>query len=287
MRIILICLFLSISSIQCMELVEPTCSREKMLAIARIDMTNLTDGQYHLCRAISENDEETIEDITLFHPYGWVNFSCPLDVEHLGPYSHVRYPIAYNRTTPICRAAKNGSLGIVRLLLKKGAKLNERFCPLVDAAKNGNEPIVDYLLSKGADVNHQDCNGDTPLYLALLLDHEKVAQKLIAHGASKDFALGNACREYKNPKNANADVIRWLMRNGADINAKSKLNSDAKNALSVMECYCVDDEFNRKNHPGLRAILLQEENWIPYLKARMKDFYDCCCNPKKDKRKIA
>ncbi len=243
-------------------------------------MTSLNVNQLALCTAIKKSHEDVKK---ILHTVSLdVNFACPEDVDKIDHfYSISHYPHSYNRTTPICQAVKKGCLETVKLLYDAGAYLNYRFLPLVEAAREGDLKIIKFLISKGALLNRPDCNGNTALYYALLYDQSEAAQELIKCGANKDLCLLNACDQYKRPTTANADVIRWLVRNGAKINMN--LNGGAILALPFDE----DTEFNRQNFPGLRAILLQEEDWIPYLKARIKDLYESCCNPKKNKRKIA
>ena len=62
-------------------------------------------------------------------------------------------------------AAAQALIGIVELLLDRGADINARdgagFTPLFWAAEDGNVNTVAFLLDKGADVNIRDYNGNT------------------------------------------------------------------------------------------------------------------------------
>ena len=71
---------------------------------------------------------------------------------------------------PLVRAARNGNLEIVRLLILHGAVVDigresgDR-TPLIEAAGQGHVDVVKFLMAKGADVNARG-NGLTPLLIA-------------------------------------------------------------------------------------------------------------------------
>jgi ankyrin repeat protein len=88
---------------------------------------------------------------------------------------------------PLYRAAKNGNMAAVRLLLDNGANIEGgKFCvsaaPLSGAASGGHRTIVCYLLDRGARVNPDKCK--SPLSRALKHGHMTIACDLLAHGAS-------------------------------------------------------------------------------------------------------
>jgi ankyrin repeat protein len=90
--------------------------------------------------------------------------------------------------TPLHLAVESADGDIVRLLLDKGARVNEKddksgFTALHYAARFGNKDAAELLIARGADINAKDKQGHTPLYVAVNHDY-KVAELLINKGAN-------------------------------------------------------------------------------------------------------
>ena len=73
-------------------------------------------------------------------------------------------------TTYLVTAAGNGSLDLVKLLLKHKAQVNQpdgfKGTALMAAAGKGNQAIVELLLASGADARTKDDDGEDALTLA-------------------------------------------------------------------------------------------------------------------------
>jgi ankyrin repeat protein len=72
--------------------------------------------------------------------------------------------------TPLFYASLGGYEDVVQLLLETDADVNhtnENGSPLHAAALGGHEEMVALLLKSGAVINAQDCDGHTPLYVAV------------------------------------------------------------------------------------------------------------------------
>ena len=90
--------------------------------------------------------------------------------------------------TPLVWAARIGNDVIVRLLIEKGAAVDEATAfgqtPLSSAAGSGHEAVVKVLLNHFADCSTRDQAGFTPLVEAVLRGHEPVARQLLRAGAT-------------------------------------------------------------------------------------------------------
>ena len=84
--------------------------------------------------------------------------------------------------TPLQDAAQEGFLDVVQVLLERGADANatkeDRWAALHCAAGNGHLQVVEVLLRYGGDPLSQNGEGETPLQVALRLNHPLVAQFL-------------------------------------------------------------------------------------------------------------
>jgi ankyrin repeat protein len=93
--------------------------------------------------------------------------------------------------TPLHLAAELADANIVKLLLDKGARVNEKddesgFTALHHAARFGNKDAAEVLIARGADINAKDKQGHTPLQVAVNHDY-KVAELLINKGADSSI----------------------------------------------------------------------------------------------------
>jgi ankyrin repeat protein len=90
-------------------------------------------------------------------------------------------------STPLHRAAQEGGMALVKLLLASGADVNAQDnygnTPLHEAALNGHKEVVALLLTCKADFNARNKNGETPLHRAAMTGHNDVAELLLANGA--------------------------------------------------------------------------------------------------------
>jgi ankyrin repeat protein len=128
-------------------------------------------------------------------------------------------------------AAQNGDLETVKSLLKVNPELVRKIdtlgvTPLHRAAQQGRIDVVRLLLASGADVNAQDKYGNTPLHESALFGHKDVVALLLASKAdvnalnkNGETPLHRAAMTGHNETGHN-DVAELLLANGADVNAK-------------------------------------------------------------------
>ena len=94
------------------------------------------------------------------------------------------------RATALIRAAGTGNVGLVRLLVEAGARIDD-LCPCVDhesalvAAVNiGASDVVDYLLEQGASLDSGAFDGQsTALHVAVHRERHDLVRRLMAAGA--------------------------------------------------------------------------------------------------------
>lgn len=98
------------------------------------------------------------------------------------------------------------------------------------AAREGREDIVQLLLDAGANINlSSKKDGDTPLIIACSEGHVKVAQKLIAAGASVNGPnTGGWTPLLYAAYYGHKEVVELLLAEGANINQVSKVSSILK-----------------------------------------------------------
>jgi ankyrin repeat protein len=93
-------------------------------------------------------------------------------------------------SSPLCRAAGNGHRDMVEFLISVGAKVNARvnsrgWTPLHAAADAGHLDIVKLLLAKGADVNASTEGGMTPLRCASSKGYRDIIKVITEHGGKE------------------------------------------------------------------------------------------------------
>ncbi|KAG8452903.1 hypothetical protein GDO86_004633 [Hymenochirus boettgeri] len=164
----------------------------------QLEWMTLEDFQRHL---------DGTDEIT---PTGTISYSALKDAVKNGDYPTVKYALnskeEYNLEqedssgmTLVMMAAAAGQDDLLRLLIKKGAKINARqkngTTALIHAAEKNYLTTVALLLDAGAYINVQQASGET--------------------------ALMKAC------KKGNFDIVRLFLEQGADCNMLSKHQSNA------------------------------------------------------------
>ncbi|XP_054583868.1 kinase D-interacting substrate of 220 kDa isoform X1 [Eptesicus fuscus] len=130
--------------------------------------------------------------------------------------------------TPLMIAAEQGSLEIVKELIKNGANCNledlDNWTALISASKEGHLHIVDELLKCGANLEHRDMGGWTALMWACYKGRTDVVELLLSHGANPSVT-GLQYSVYPiiwAAGRGHADIVQLLLQNGAKVNCSDK-----------------------------------------------------------------
>lgn len=127
--------------------------------------------------------------------------------------------------TPMGIAARNGNLGIMKLLIAHlNIDINRRDkwgqSVLFTAARYGQEGIVRALFEAGANLQIRDIAGDTALVEAAANGHQSVAVFLLDHGI--DIGKNELRRS---AKNGHISVAKLILSRGADPNTEDTRES--------------------------------------------------------------
>lgn len=126
-------------------------------------------------------------------------------------------------TISLYLALQRGDIDQIERHIYWGADINKAGpngqMPLHVAAEKGRPIITELLLKHGAEINSRDSNGHTPLHTAIMSGRTQVAEFLIRHGA--EFNPDRLLEDMVHKDVTDRDVIRLLLKNGADINHKS------------------------------------------------------------------
>ncbi|XP_041969266.1 uncharacterized protein LOC121726098 [Aricia agestis] len=132
---------------------------------------------------------------------------------------------------PLYIAAYFNNVEIISVLLKSGAQVNTRCeggsTPLHIAAIRGNTNVVEILLDNGADAEIKDDKNRTALELAIANKHFLVVKTLFQ--SLKDIINSKGNDDYSllhiAAQEGDCDIVRYLIREGANIHAKNLLGS--------------------------------------------------------------
>ncbi|EFA03060.1 ankyrin-1 [Tribolium castaneum] len=188
------------------------------------------------------------------------------------------------RQTPLHVAAQHGYVEIMQVLIENEADINvfdmKERSPLSLAVLGSREAAVELLIKNGARLNQEDAAGFTPLRRAVWNDSTPIAMMLLNAGARvvQSHYLLHAAARSNNPEmvkalheagallnirddqgntplmvacsRKNLTVARYLLKNGANVNAVNNING--MTALHI----CVQDIREKRSLENLIDLLV-------------------------------
>jgi ankyrin repeat protein len=143
-------------------------------------------------------------------------------------------------TRPLMIAARNERTAVAAYLIRKGARVNDGddtgFTPLHDAAGAGDVGMVRLLIARGADVKRKNRLDENALSLAAVGSGEgflATARLLIEHRIPLDQrrAQGGATPLISAATNGNRELVKLLLDKGADPSIR---NAEGKTAMQLL-----------------------------------------------------
>jgi len=166
-------------------------------------------------------------------------------------------------STALHWAAYHADVAATKALLAKGAKADAvtdtGVTPLELACEAGNADIVRMLLKAGADANQTLRNGETPLMMAARTGRVPVLEVLLANGAridEREKLRGTTALMWA-AANSNPEAVRFLVKKGADVNAKSGTTAPGRRPYLAPPGRERIQEFI--DGTGLRGAVVEEE----------------------------
>ncbi len=159
------------------------------------------------------------------------------------------------KTAALMTASKKGHLEVVKLLVEAGADVDAfdmnsyktretGWTPLMYAAHNYRLDVIDYFLEIGVDVDQPDFVGATPLMTVSYFKVKDVNKTfelidyLISHGADVNATSNNGSTALMAAaNNGRLKVVKKLVEEGADVNARSSAYGDTALYRAVEKDY--------------------------------------------------
>ncbi len=142
--------------------------------------------------------------------------------------------------TALERAANNGQTETVRLLLERGAQIDIKNkwggTALTRAIGAGHVDVVRLLIANGASVNARYSNKATPLIVAAYALSSTIKPSVPYSASEKATPRHKA--NLQAAKRRYLDIIKMLLDNGANVNAK---DADGRTALRIVQEQQIDE----------------------------------------------
>jgi ankyrin repeat protein len=108
-------------------------------------------------------------------------------------------------------ASEHGYFDLIKLLLKNGADVNDKYTAMLVCYAKGSTRITKYLIDNGADVNLQQSDGTAALHIAAQNHRTENVRMLLAAGADPGIKNDEGKTALDIAKEAGADEIEGLL----------------------------------------------------------------------------
>ncbi|MDP6656717.1 MAG: ankyrin repeat domain-containing protein, partial [SAR324 cluster bacterium] len=145
---------------------------------------------------------------------------------------NIRGTEEFHGVTPLMFASGIGAQVIVKLLVEKGARLNDTDTlgktALIQAAHKGHPDTVSFLLQQGANPNAETNQQWTALMFAAERGELEILKTLLRHGARADFQnkLSMSSAMYA-AQNGHFEIVQFLLKRGIKVDLTSLNGSTA------------------------------------------------------------
>ena len=126
------------------------------------------------------------------------------------------------------KIAKDGDLEELKKMVN--SKDERQKTPLHKAAENGSLEMVKILIEMGADIDAKDEGKATPLHYCILVGNIEIVKILLQKGADMEARLEGEVISVCTPlhvavKFSHMDIVKLLLGNGAQINTQDKIGN--------------------------------------------------------------
>ena len=194
----------------------------------------------------------------------------------------------YIKPSVLIRAAYNGNIEMVSLLLERGVRVNEQNhhgeTALIIATRKQHARIVEMLLEAGAKTNIQNNKGTTALMKAVLSGNTQVTNLLLKAGADRNIRnnFNRTALIYASAKN-HEEIALELIQPGLDLDVKDKKGNTAliyaaqNGSLKILQKLIQNGarvELNDKDKTALKLAAMKGHTNIvkSLIQANTKDF---------------
>jgi ankyrin repeat protein len=142
-----------------------------------------------------------------------------------------KYIFEYNNV--LCEAADSGNLEMIKLIMSYGCKFEDKdiWISFSRAVESNNEEVAKYFLQNGVNINSNYYDVFTPLISCCIQGNLLGTKFLLDQGIKVNGANGDGNPILIACEFGRTDVVKYLIKKGADVNAVSIASDGEKKGL--------------------------------------------------------